>query len=53
MFFIFVLMGSFLLVSIPQLMAENWSNWLGPNYNGSSENNTISLPPDGKEFGIW
>jgi len=50
MFFIFVLMGSFLLVSIPQLMAENWSNWLGPNYNGSSENNTISLPPEGKEF---
>ena len=50
--FLFILIGLSLLVSLHHSMAENWSNWLGPNYNGSSENNSISLPPEGKEFEI-
>ena len=29
---------------------ENWTNWMGPNYNGSLLGQELMLPPEGKEY---
>jgi outer membrane protein assembly factor BamB len=50
--FITLLLITFLIGTLNPIQAENWSNWLGPNYNGSVEGVHINLPTEGNEFKV-
>lgn len=43
---------SVIWVSQSKMEAQSWSNWLGPNYDGSTNNLVVQLPPIGKEYQI-
>jgi outer membrane protein assembly factor BamB len=33
-----------------EIKANEWSNWLGPNHDGSIDNMDVTIPPSGKEY---
>ena len=33
-----------------EIKANEWSNWLGPNNDGSIDNMDVTIPPSGKEY---
>ena len=35
-----------------KIEAQDWSNWLGPNYDGSTNNLVVKLPSVGKEYNV-
>jgi hypothetical protein len=35
-----------------KIEAQDWSNWLGPNYDGSTNDLVVKLPSEGKEYSV-
>ena len=50
LFFIFGITGFFL--GLIEVRASNWSNWLGPQYNGSTVETKLAIPEPGLEFTV-
>ena len=52
MHFLIFLISTFFLGILKETKAESWSNWLGPNYNGSVEGGSLTFPTEGDEFEV-